>query len=160
MNAVIIGIDPGISGGVAFLRPTDRKLHVYDMPTLQHSNGKRRVHSETLADLIARYHQIAVLAVVEEVHSMPQQGVASTFAFGAAYGVVLGVLGAFHVPLLSVSPAVWKGTLGLSSDKNHSRTKASFLFPMRADKFKRVKDDGRAEAALLAFYGEQFVGRR
>jgi hypothetical protein len=31
--------------------------------------------------------------------------------------------------------------------------RASQLFPNQADQWKRVKDDGRAEALLIAYYG-------
>jgi hypothetical protein len=34
---------------------------------------------------------------------------------------------------------------------------AGLCFPVDADLFKRVKDDGRAEAALLAWYGVRFA---
>jgi crossover junction endodeoxyribonuclease RuvC len=85
---------------------------------------------------------------------MSQQGVSSVFAFGKAYGVVLGVVGANYLKLVSPPPALWKRVLGLSGKgKDASRMAASNFWPHHAGQFARVKDDGRAESALLALYG-------
>ena len=51
-----------------------------------------------------------------------------------------------------VIPRVWKGYFGLSSDKEQSRLKAIALFPDCANLFSRKKDEGRAEAALIALW--------
>jgi crossover junction endodeoxyribonuclease RuvC len=37
--------------------------------------------------------------------------------------------------------------------KDGSRYRAAQLFPARAELFKRVKDDGRSDATLIAAYG-------
>ena len=86
---------------------------------------------------------------------MPKDGAVQAFAFGKATGGVLGVLAGLEVPTLEVRPAVWKVLMGVPADKNTSRAMAQKLFPRYAEKFKRVKDDGRAEAALMAQYGVQ-----
>ena len=81
---------------------------------------------------------------------MPKQGVASTWTFAEGYGVVLGVLGALQVPVRLVTPRTWKEAAGLGKDKNASRQRAVELWPHCSLLFARVKDDGRAEAALIA----------
>jgi crossover junction endodeoxyribonuclease RuvC len=52
---------------------------------------------------------------------------------------------------------VWKKALKIkgtgAEGKNASRVAASQLFPEHAELFSRVKDDGVAEAALIAWYG-------
>jgi len=46
----------------------------------------------------------------------------------------------------------------LSGDtKGSSRQRAQALFPRQAILFSRVKDDGRADAALMALYGREFA---
>ena len=68
--------------------------------------------------------------------------------------MVLGVLAALAIPCTLVTPGVWKRHHGLiGGDKSESRAKAIALWPGHADLFKRRKDDGRAEAALVAVYG-------
>jgi hypothetical protein len=47
----------------------------------------------------------------------------------------------------------------LTSDKDNSRVKAMELFPALTDDLARVKDDGRAEAVLLAEYGRRLYSK-
>ena len=90
--------------------------------------------------------------VVESVHSMPGQGVTSSFNFGRSLGATEGVFAACGRPIVYVSPARWKRSLGLSADKTASRRRAIELWPDRTALFGRVKDNGRAEAALIAYW--------
>lgn len=145
--AVIIGVDPGASGAIAALdADTGALLWVEDMPA-----HEGIVSAPLSADLIVG--QAIAVAWVENVHSMPKQGVSSSFKFGRAFGVIVGVLGGARVPVEYVTPAVWKKQARLSKDKSASRRLAVELWPAHSDLFKRVKDDGRAEAALIARYG-------
>jgi Holliday junction resolvasome RuvABC endonuclease subunit len=145
VETLVLGVDPGQKGALAFYFPAYDRISVDDMPTVD-----KRVDAASLA---ARIKQLAPThAVVEIVHSMPKQGVASSFAFGQGYGIVLGVIAALEIPVHLVTPAKWKKACGLDSDKEKSRALALRHWPARADLFGRKKDDGRAEAALLARY--------
>ena len=42
--------------------------------------------------------------------------------------------------------------MGRSAGKDASRMRAMELFPSKAELFKRAKDDGRADAALIAYW--------
>ena len=150
----IIGIDPGAAGAVAILE-NGRLTQVFDMPVVEISVGgkaKKRVAPELLATELRLYNLADTIAVVEQVGAMPGQGVTSMFAFGQAYGLVLGVLAGLWIPTTTVTPATWKKALKLNTGKDGARAKAAQLWPAQADQFKRVKDDGRAEAALLAHW--------
>ena len=82
------------------------------------------------------------------------------FKFGRTLGFAHAVVLGTH-PRPSVeftTPAQWKGKLGLlNSGKGASREKAVNLFPSTESYLARVKDDGRAEALLLAHYGRKFL---
>lgn len=148
---LLIAVDPGASGAVAILK--DRELvDVFDMP--EHEG---LVSGVLLAHRLEKHHAFsfatASAAWIERVSAMPGQGVSSTFKFGRALGVVEGVLGAMRIPLHYVTPAKWKADAGLSKDKSASRRKACETWPEMAEHFARVKDDGRAEAALIGLYG-------
>ena len=150
----IIGIDPGAAGAVAILE-AGKLAQVFDMPVVEMTVGgkaKKRVAPELLASELRLYNLADTVAVVEQVGAMPGQGVTSMFAFGQAYGLVLGVLAGLWIPTTTVTPATWKKALKLNTGKDGARAKAAQLWPARADQFKRVKDDGRAEAALLAHW--------
>lgn len=152
----IIGVDPGASGAVAILEDTGQLVQVFDMPAVEIQVGgkaKRRVAPEMLASELRLYNVHGTVAVVEQVSAMPGQGVSSMFAFGQAYGLVLGVLAGLWIPTKTVTPSAWKKALKLNTGKDAARAKAAQLWPQMASEFKRVKDDGRAEAALIANWG-------
>jgi crossover junction endodeoxyribonuclease RuvC len=92
--------------------------------------------------------------VIEHVHAFKGQGVTSMFNFGKSYGTALGVIGALKIPTIHVSPTKWKKYFGLSANKEEGRKLAIDKWPACLH-FRRKKDHGRAEAALLAVYGAQ-----
>jgi crossover junction endodeoxyribonuclease RuvC len=144
----ILGLDPGVFGAIAFYFPDQKAaISVYDVPTV----GKE-INASALYDMINKYDPD--LAVIEAVHAMPRQGVSSSFNFGVSFGIAKGVVGALHIPVIFVTPTKWKKHFGLNADKEKSRALAISTWPF-SDHFRRKKDDGRAEAALLALYGFQ-----
>jgi crossover junction endodeoxyribonuclease RuvC len=148
----VLGIDPGLDGALAVIETSLDTLVVRDMPVARSGTGTRReVVPVLLAELIREWRPD--VAWVEKVHAMPKQGVSSTFTFGLGYGVVLGVLAALDVPVRLIAPLQWKRGLGLDAAKLGSRAMAMRTFPREAALFARARDDGRAEAALLAWFG-------
>ena len=142
----ILGIDPGVSGALAVYYPDHPMIiAIHDMPV----DGKA-IDGYELTKIISQYNP--EVAFIEAVHSFSGQGVSSSFNFGCSYGVARGVVAACGIPTTLVSPQKWKRELELSKDKNQSLEMARMLWP-DSDKFKRKKDDGRAEAALIAMYG-------
>ena len=164
MTPLILGIDPGVSGGIAFLdpaRPLDAPdvASVYTMPTIRAARGTTAldVNVEKLAKLIKCTLNGVSLAFVEQVTSRPRQ--AGQFAFGVNYGRVLGMLEALGIPTTHVAPSKWKQELGLrGEDKSMSVALAAELFPALRSQFFGLRGaglDGRAEALLIAYYGSK-----
>lgn len=153
MPRLICGIDPGISGAVAFFQPDEHLMAAYDMPV---AGGV--VDASELWRLLALHTPEFVM--VEYASARPGQGTSSTFKLGQAYGSVLGVLAACALSHRIVTPTAWKRHFSLSSDKEASRRRAIEFFPgPAAEQFSRKKDHGRAEAALLAVYAAETVLR-
>jgi hypothetical protein len=151
-DTCIMGVDPGASGAVAFYYPKyPQRVAVYDVPIV----GKE-INCSALMQLVQTH--APEMAVIELVHSMPKQGVASSFSFGMAFGMVRGVVSGAFIPTHLVSPTKWKKHFGLDSDKEKARALAISKWPECAH-FNRKKDHGRAEAALLALYGAQTLVR-
>lgn len=157
-----IGIDPGLSGALALLSPDGELLAVADMPTAEAVKGRRRVSEAMLAQTLRDWmhvHRIGgmrVRAVIEQVHAMPKQGVSAMFSFGASYGAARGVLAGLSIPTHEMTPQKWHRACGLrlvGHTKDASRGRAAQLFPRFAGDFSRKRDDGRAEAALIAWAG-------
>jgi crossover junction endodeoxyribonuclease RuvC len=95
-------------------------------------------------------------AIIEKVHSMPKQGVASSFKFGQSYGFLRGCLVASGIPFEEVSPQVWQKELGCLSkgDKNVTKARAQSLFPQL-----RITH-ATADALLICEYARRLWSRR
>jgi crossover junction endodeoxyribonuclease RuvC len=157
---LILGVDPGAYGAIALYWPESDRLYVYDMPThALRVNGKvrHRLDKHRLAVIVRTAAVSAKLAVIEDVHSMPAQGVASSFTFGFVAGAIQQCAVDNDIPIHLVAPAVWKRRFSLNADKDAARARASELMPKHAHWWARKKDDGRAESSLLAYYGAQHL---
>lgn len=155
----VVGIDPGLTGAVALLRHDDAgnivDLVVDDMPVVD-----GHVDPYALAAWFDDFDDSPQFVVVEVQQAMPRQGVASTFKTGRNYGVILGVIGAMGLRVVHVRAAEWTRALKVGADKERHRSAAMDLCPLAAHQFKRVKDDGRADAVLLAHWGAIHHERR
>lgn len=145
---MIIGIDPGLSGAIAFMADDGFLIDVFDMPTIEVA-GKKKVSPQMLVSMLAEDAHEIKMAAIEEVGAMPGQGVTSMFNFGYSAGILAGVCAGLLIPMTFYRPAVWKRAAGVPADKGAARQMAQRFWPGSRD-FDRVKDDGRAEAALLA----------
>lgn len=151
----ILGVDPGFTGGLALYDPVDHRIvHVLDMPLLPKIKDKKpEVDAFALSTWLSIHSPTIQLAVVEAVNAHPGQSVSAMFRFGYFAGMTHGILSACNIETRFVQPAVWKAVLGLSADKAKSMALVTKLFPQDAPIFARKKDDGRAEAVLLAYLG-------
>lgn len=150
-----LGIDPGLNGALAFYSPSDGDLKIWDMPThsVKTTKGrKNKLDIFTLANILDDMAPLVARAIVEEVGAMPKQGVTSSFNFGFNAGCAQMVVAAFAIPLTLIRPAMWKRDMKITAEKADARRAATRLMPLHNGKWPLVKHDGRAEAALLAYY--------
>lgn len=162
-----LGIDPGLSGAIAIIETergnNARAIALWDMPTETEarSNGKtrRRVSAPELLTLLWSLERAPDCVALEYVSASPGMGSVSAFSFGHGVGIVTGCIHAIfpHARIITPAPSRWKPAMRLSRDKTASRELASALVPDHAHMFARVKDDGRAEAALLAIYAARLL---
>ena len=154
----IIGIDPGLSGGIAILE-NNRVLNMFDMPVMSEGKkNKRQLNSAQLVSLIKENIKSGedIAVVVEQVNAMPGQGVTSMFNFGQTFGAIKGVCAALEFPIFFVRPSKWKKHFELiNSSKDSSRTKAIEMYPSLANQLAKKKDVNKSDAILIArFYCE------
>ena len=145
MKNYVLGIDPGVGGGLAVIDiNTHEVIDVTSMP-------------ETLTDIsdFVEKYKDADCAYIEKVHSMPKQGVASTFTFGQFYGYVQMAVTCHKIRCIDVLPTKWQQALGVktmkdegySEHKRRLKGKAQQLFPKAKVTLKN------ADALLIAEYG-------
>jgi crossover junction endodeoxyribonuclease RuvC len=151
---IYIGIDPGLSGAIAVFDMDAGHLSIIDMPVVEvERNGKkkRELSPAMLANVLSLIGKPST-ALVERVGAMPGQGVSSVFSFGRSLGTIEGALAALQIPMTLVPPQQWQKGCGVRGGKDGSRQRAAELFPNFAGLFSRKKDDGRADAACLAWF--------
>ena len=155
----IIGIDPGLSGGIAILE-NNNVLNIFDMPVMSEGKkNKRQLNSAQLVSLIKEninHKEEEVSVIVEQVNAMPGQGVTSMFNFGQTFGAIKGVCAALELPIFFVRPSKWKKHFELiNSSKDSSRTKVIEMYPKLSNQLAKKKDVNKSDAILIArFYHE------
>lgn len=158
---IVIGVDPGYAGAAVAVE--EGRVRAYlDCPVFvpEKGKGKKSVNAAEVARWFRKFDPRTTYVVVEHVGAMPTDGAARAFAFGEGFGIYRGVLASLEIPISLVRPGVWKRALRLSADKTLSRRRATDEFPGDAQLFVRVKDDGRAEGALLTLYYKRLLEGR
>lgn len=152
MDKVVIGIDPGMSGGIAVLGVGGEVVDVFPMP-------------QTMADLyeaLSEFRECSVCYMEDVGHGMPNQSSKATATFARHCGHLEMSLLALGIPTHTVTPTKWMKSyqLGKSSEyekrewKNRLKAKAQQLFP------KHKVTLAVCDALLIAEYGrKQEVGR-
>jgi len=153
MRPVILAVDPGATGALAFFCPTAGTLEIIDMPTVEVLRGgkkKNEISPQMLAPLInARKPGVAV---VEKVGARPGEAPSFAYQFGRGVGMVEGIVAALHIPIEYVTPQAWQKAVNARDGKDGARQRAAELFPAYAHLFALKKWDGRADAALMAWW--------
>ena len=159
---LIIGIDPGVSGSICFLRD-GKILDVIEMPVMNEGKkNKKQVNGAQIYNEITKKinnnSETKTRVVIEHVTAMPGQGVTSMFNFGQSFGILKGVCSAMRLPMFFVRPAKWKRYYNLiNSEKDASRTRAIEIFPDFSSQLSKKKDSNKADAILIAsFYYETY----
>lgn len=153
---IILGADPGLHGAIAIFNTETGDMAIDDMPIFSLKRGgktKNELDPSSLARIIDPWSARIQCAFVEQVGAMPSEGVSSVFSFGKSYGILIGILAAKFIPVTFVAPIVWKKAMKVSASKDGARARASQVFPRHSGLWTRVKDDGRAESALIAAWG-------
>ena len=152
---IIIGIDPGVSGGISILE-NKKVIDIFEMPTMiDGKKNKKQVNGSQITNIIKEEinKKKEIIVVVEHVNAMPGQGVTSMFNFGQSFGVIKGVCAALSLPIYFVRPTKWKKHFNLiKTNKEASRTKVIEVYPEISSKLSRKKDSNKADAILIARY--------
>ncbi|KAH9616744.1 hypothetical protein KSS87_019448 [Heliosperma pusillum] len=159
----VIGIDPDLSGALAVLKSDVSGIisaEVFDSPIVQVAVGNRlrkRLDARSIVQLLQSFDApTGTIAYLEQSTPFPQDGKQGWWSGGFGYGLWIGILVASGFSVVPVPSNVWKKELELArgqTSKDESRELATQLFPCLSTMLKRKKDHGRAEALLIAAYG-------
>ena len=151
---IICGIDPGLSGGLAFFDNEKKTIHAEKAPIfkiVRKAKTKRFLDMWSLMTILDEHDPDHIY--IEKQQAMPLQGLVSTFSTGFGYGIYLGLIVANGMSYTEVSPRQWKKDLNCPSDKDASRKRASELIPQGNHLWQQKNQDGLAEASLIAYWG-------
>ena len=156
----VVGVDPGINGAIAVW--DGKELVIYDIPKIKSRGRGYEVNIPELMKIMARIAAQGPIyaAFIELVGGRPKEGAGSARKGGITWGLIVGSLSMFCSRVFWPTAKDWKQKMGLTKDKNYSRTRAIHLFPEFAEYFTRAKDHDRAEAALMAMFGFRQMQRR
>jgi len=149
----ILGIDPGLSGGLAWENLGFLKLRT--MPTVKVGKGNQ-IDEQALIVMLKEDRPDH--AWIELVHAMPKQGVCSMFTFGCGWGLVRGILAGMGIPYSLVSPQGWQKVMLAGQPRGSEYLVASRIWPgqdFRASERCKVQHEGLVDAALICEYGRR-----
>jgi len=112
----IIGIDPGLSGGIVALNGNDSShiVDISDMPS-----GAKALYEHIV---YLGLPMVPATIFIENVHSMPTDGHMGAFTFGKGLGHLEGVIAAMGLPEpLKVNPKEWMDVYDLKKDKEEKK---------------------------------------
>ena len=148
--AAVLGIDPGVNGGLAVIDGSARPIHVQAFnPDMTRTELKRRILQAISALRALNGNRVWL----EKVGYRPTDGGQGAFTFGRVYGMLeMGVL-MCDIELHDVTPLVWQAELECltAGNKNVSKRKAMDLFGAYLPKITHAI----ADALLLAEYGRR-----
>lgn len=167
---VIVGIDPGLTGALAFIDTSTGAVHIADMPVTHRKTGgevAKRVDGLALASLVRAQIPAGrvALSVCENVRSFGRSDPARAATIDSlqmTLGAICAVFDVLRFPCALVEPRAWQRFVGLAGKCKEARErgalpaavlKARDLYPATAPMLSRVKDHNRAESLLIAHYG-------
>jgi hypothetical protein len=159
---MLIAIDPGVRGALAFFGPGDR-LTVHDMPVrLKRNVSKVKNAADPVAlQQLVRAHvppDETGLVVMENLNTFAGGSVQSMGSLEATKAVICTVMELNRLDVAFVTPQAWQKFFGIrktpSSDtKQQSLALARKLFGVEYCPL--AKHDGRADALLIGRYGQR-----
>lgn len=169
--SIIIGIDPGKTGGIASVDIEACTLNVEPMPVLAAGvNGKDVLDEDRVLQLISDPRVLHVF--LEHAQAMPKNGAVSMFGYGLGFGQLMMAAKATGKPRTLVKPADWMKALDVKGKKDDNGDalflRACELMPAcrgqwvslykRSGKMLESRKDGLVDASLIAYYGCQRLG--
>lgn len=162
---ILVTCDPGLTGAFCLYDTKRGSMDLYEMPTftkMVNSRSRTVLDEQGVCDRITGFQVFgATHFVIEEVGGLPRQSAPAAFNFGVGYATCITAARVLGLCIERVRPQVWKQKLRVPADKKAARARASEMLPFEKHNWPLVKDDGKAEAAMMALWAQQhFEGKR
>jgi hypothetical protein len=173
-HSYVVGIDPGLYGGIAFIDTIQLTLEVFDPPLIEIAKKKSRKVTDKVTGLTSKqsyqgvktdYNDLELAKIfqnrnlfqeikslyLERSIAMPGQSAVSTAAIWEGQGIYRGIIGALQLPRTRVTPAEWKRDMRTNADKEGASLRAMELMPRCAELF--CRPSSRAKNGMVYFDG-------
>lgn len=137
------GIDPGLTGGIIEINYDGKIINNFVIPTYTVNKGtqkkpknKKYINVRQLSLMMSKLNRSSTI-YLESVHSMPGQGVSSTFRFGECFGMLKGILAAQNRKYELITPQKWTKLMHDGIDAEKAKDKSYILFESFDDSIKK-----------------------
>ena len=148
-SKIIVGIDCGIGGGIAYYMPIKKEVYAIPMP-------------EKISDIESALSFVLHNSIVYVEDVPPFVGInrpaARIFKLAKNYGIILGILQALTMEYKTIRPAVWMKAVGAGKKKEYSNDNKwkNHLKDLALDYFPKSRATLKtADALLILEYGMQ-----
>lgn len=155
-----IGVDPGKNGAICHMYGGHADVILFPL------SGKE-VDLTRVSEWIERVCESGAphLAAIEKVGAMPKQGVNSMFTFGYHTGALHGILAAFRIPRVVVTPTAWKRSVlaGTKRDKDAAISYVIRKYPRTSlypSERSRVPNSNMADAVCIAEFAQHLASKQ
>lgn len=159
-NKIYIGIDNGISGGIAIIK-NQKILEIIPMPIITGSNNRNEYDILAIIKILEKYKKDSVM-IIEKAQAMPKLGTVQAFSFGKLYGIIISLACSLKIPYLIIHAKTWQKEMfrDVSSvnTKQASIIIAKQLYPNQsflATERSKKEHDGMTDALLLSVYAQR-----
>ena len=150
---IVVGIDPGKSGGIVSINSSTNKCSINKCPKTPNEMSSLLLSAKNSAFI----DNLPILVVIEKVHAFPTDARSAAFKFGMNYGMWLGIIGALSLPVVEVAPQTWmKSYAPLPKEKQERKRK---IKEIATDVFSSEYNNNQkityavSDAALIALFG-------
>ena len=158
----VFGVDPGKTGAISIFSYVFDDYYLQDIVDYENTDVIIRMLQVITQNIYPSKNMCVTF--IENVHAAPGQSVSAMFNFGQNLGWWKGLFDGFGIEYKLIAPQSWSPKmLGRTDDKkNKAREVATQLFSRDLDSkvdpnghswFHLKKNDGRADAALIGWYG-------
>jgi hypothetical protein len=168
-----LALDNGFTGAIVLLNEDFKIVQWADMPTIpltKKGKGGKIKHQHEISptsikdiiiSMLKNIDKSNVKVYLETAGARPGQGLSSTFKIGRNFGINEGIIVGLELSYEVVHPRTWAGFMlkdvPAGDPKQRTMIKAQRLFgsslPLMKPSGKILSMDGRADAALIAYYG-------
>jgi len=160
-NMKYIGIDNGLSGALVVLEE-QKIVESLTMPIISSDKNKREYDISAIVNFLTKYSD--AIAIVEKTQAMPKLGTVQAHHLGKGFGIIVGILSALGIRYHVIHSKTWQSKLLRDCPGTDTKLKSILvtqrLFPkenfFRTERSKKI-DHNLCDAALLAFYGQQYL---